>query len=87
MTALDAIHAGAHELAKRVYQATAREIRGLGIAVDEDTFDRAVLMFVERQHLPELEQQDELQRINDRGWFDCIASGTPMRIARDPNVD
>lgn len=83
MTALDAILEGMHALARTVYQTTAREVRGIGIAVDDDTFDRAYMMFVDRQRLPDLEAQDLSQRISAAGYFDGTCNGTPVRIARE----
>lgn len=87
MTALEAIISGAHLMAKEIYQATAREIKGIGIAVDSETFDRAYMMWVDSQKLAQLDAQDLAQRINAAGYFDVEVQGTPIRIACESVID
>jgi hypothetical protein len=94
VSTLDAIKFAALDMAKAVYQNTGRELRALGIAVDEETFTKAAMMYVERTQQQAAEKEHaalpaakRLKLIEEAGYFDGeIDDGgrlVPIRIARE----
>lgn len=85
---LDAIKQGALTMALELYKETGREVRGLGVAVDEDTFAVAAIMFVERtadQAGGDRAHQDRrLADIHEAdGKIENAGQEIPIRIARE----
>lgn len=86
---LDAIKHAALIAAKELYRDTGREIRGLGVAVDDTLFENAAIVFVDRtaaQAGPGT-STERLEAILAAGYFDgkIDDAGTeiPIRIARE----
>lgn len=85
MSALAAILTGVHACAREVYRQTGREIRAIGVAVDDYTFEAAAMMWVEELSAKDATfgKVERLAEILEYGVFEGEANGTPVRIVRE----
>lgn len=76
--ALDAITAGARDLAASFYRGTGHELRALGVGVDDPTFARVALLHAERSAGAVTAEELEAQ-----GFVDLEIDGLRLRVVAE----
>lgn len=74
-SALDTLLAAARAFDAAVYQATAHQVRALGVGLDAATFERAAVLYAERSKGTAEAEGNTFEEIEERGYFDLVIDG------------